>query len=210
MKHKRWPVHIWFLDEDLHKSASYLTDKALLKSINGCVGALMSTYLYMIGIRSKKFYDYFFAKERYKETMDRFFPNWPLNKKPSFAAYNRRESKWCKMCFENWSYAKEYLSILLDEIAYRDGSENENALLLRWIDIDMPHIDLSKARISKVVLPWKAIDPRFRRVDVIEGYRLQFMSMFEDNDPFRAYGNCRRDIPDFVIRHFNASQSYES
>ena len=114
------------------------------------------------------------------------------------------------MCFENWSYAKEYLSALLDEIAYRDGSENENALLLRWIDIDMPHIDLPKARISKVVLPWKAIDPIFRRVDVIEGYRLQFMSMFEDNDPFRAYGNCRRDIPDFVIRHFNASQSYES
>ena len=210
MKHKRWPVYIWFLDEDLHKSATYLTDKALMKSMNGCIGALVSTYLYLIGIRTKKFYDYFFAKEHCQETMDRFFPNWPFNKKPSFVAYNRRESKWCKMCFENWSYVKEYLGILLDESAYRDGSENENALLLRWIDIDMPHIDLPKARISKVVLPWKAIDPIFRRVDVIEGYRLQFMSMFEDNDPFRAYGNCRRDIPDFVIRHFNASQSYES
>lgn len=210
MKHKKWPIYIWFLDKDLPKSAEYLTDKALLRSIDGCIGALVSTYFYMIGIRTKKFYDYFFAKERVQETMDRFFPNWPLSKKPSFAAYSRRESKWCKMCFENWSYAREYLEALLDEAAYRDGSEHASASFLPWLDLDMPHIDLPKARIDEVVLPWKAIEPRFRRVDVIEGYRLQFMSTFEDGDPFKAYGSCRRDIPQFVVEHFNLGMAMES
>lgn len=210
MKHKKWPIYIWFLDKDLSKSAEYLTDKALLRSIDGCIGALVSTYFYMIGIRTKKFYDYFFAKERVQETVDRFFQNWPLSKKPSFAAYSRRESKWCKMCFENWSYVREYLEALLDEAAYRDGSEHPSASFLQWLDLDMPRIDLPKARIDEVVLPWKAIEPRFRRVDVIEGYRLQFMSTFEDGDPFKAYGSCRRDIPQFVVEHFNLGTAMES
>ena len=210
MKHKNWPIYIWFLDKDLQKSAEYMTGKALIRSIDGCIGALVSTYFYMIGIRTKKFYDYFFSKERAQETMDRFFPNWPLSKKPSFAPYNRRESKWCKMCYENWAFVRKYLDILLDEVAYRDGSEHENTMILNWLDFDMPHIDLPKAGISDVALPWKVIEPRFRRLDVIEGYRLQFMSMFADNDPFKAYGSCKRDIPEFVIDHFNSSQTFES
>ncbi len=64
MKHKKWPIYIWFLDDDLVKSANYLTDKALIRSIDGCIGALLSTYFYFIGIRSKKFYDYFLVKNR--------------------------------------------------------------------------------------------------------------------------------------------------
>lgn len=210
MKHKKWPVYIWFLDKDLMKSASYLTDKALLRSIDGCIGALMSTYFYMVGIRSKKFYDYFFSKEHADETMHRLFPNWPMKKKPLFSAYGRKESKWCRMCFENYNYVKDYLKVLLDEVEWRDGSANENAHILSWIELDMPHIDLPSAKLQEIYLPWKAIDPRFRRVDVIEGHRLQFMSTFEDNDPFKAYGSCKRDIPMFVLEHFNSSQAFES
>lgn len=210
MKHKKWPIYIWFLDNDLRKSAEFLTDKVLLRSIDGCIGALMSAYFYMIGIRSKKIYDYFFSKERVDETMSRFFPSWPFKKKPSFNAYSRKESKWCKMCYENWSYTKEYLSILFDEATYRDGSENEKTAFLIWLDYSMPSTDLPKTGLDKVYLPWKAVDPKFRRVDVIEGYRLQFMSTFEDTDPFKAYGSCKRDIPEFVLKHFNLQQALES
>lgn len=210
MKHKKWPIYIWFLDNDLRKSAEFLTDKALLRSIDSCIGILMSTYFYMIGIRSKKIYDYFFSKERIDETMSRFFPSWPFKKKPSFNAYSRKESKWCRMCYENWSYAREYLSILLDETAYRNGSESEKAAFLNWLDYGMPSIDLPRVHLDKVYLPWKVVDPKFRRVDVIEGYRLQFMSTFEDNDPFKAYGSCKRDIPEFVLKHFNMQQTFES
>ena len=205
MKHKKWPIHIWFLDDDLQKSASYLTNKALMQSINGCAGALVSTYFYFIGIRNKKFYDYFFNKDNVHETMDRFFPNWPLSKKPSFAAYGWKESKWCRMCRENFNYCKSYLSILLDEFSFRDRSGNENSRLLEWIDFDMPNIGLVDARLNEIYLPWKVVDPKFRRVDVVEGYRLQFMSTFEDNDPFKAYSSCPRDIPEFVIKHFRLS-----
>lgn len=210
MKHKKWPIHIWFLDNDLQKSASYLTSKALAKSIDGCIGAMMSTYFYFIGVRSKKLYEWLFAKERMQETMDKFFPCWPLSSKPSFAAYGWKESKWCKMCRENFELCKSYLSALLDEAAWRDGHEHKCAPMLQWIVLDMPTIDLPAVGLDDVVLPWKAIDPKFRRADVIEGYRLQFMSTFEDNDPFKAYGSCKRDIPAFVLEHFNVSQAFES
>ena len=209
MKHRKWPICIWFLDKDLQKSASFLTDRLLMKSIDGCLGALLSSYFYIIGIRSKKFYDYFFSKEHVDETMCRFFPNWPLKKKPSFSAYRRKESKWCRMCYENWAYAKCYLKHLLDESEWRTGTVNESAKVLDWIEYDMPSISLPSANLNEVYLPWKSIEPRFRRVDVIEGYRLQFMSTFEDNDPFKAYGACKRDIPDFVLQHFNLQGIYE-
>lgn len=136
-----------------------MTDKALLRSIDGCIGALLSTYFYMIGIRSKKFYNYFFDKAHARETLDRFFPNWPMKKNPSFNAYSRKESKWCKMCGENWRHTLQYLRALLDEIAWRDGSESEKSNILQWIDFDMPKIDLPDAGISNVCLPWKVIDP---------------------------------------------------
>jgi hypothetical protein len=148
MKHKKWPIYIWFLDKDLQKSAESMTDKALLRSIDGCIGALLSTYFYMIGIRSKKFYDYFFAKDHMQETMDRFFPNWPSNRKPSYAAYSRKESKWCRMCLENYNYVKDYLVVLLEEAAYRDGQEHGLASIQRWIEYDMPHIDLPAAGLD--------------------------------------------------------------
>lgn len=148
MKHKKWPIYIWFLDKDMQKSAEFMTDKALLRSIDGCIGALLSAYFYAIGIRSKKFYDYFFAKERMKDTLDRFFPNWPSSKKPSYAAYNRKESKWCRQCLENYNYAKQYLAILLEEIEYRDGRQPENDNILQWIDYDMPKIDIPRAKIN--------------------------------------------------------------
>lgn len=210
MKHKRWPIYIWFLDKDLHMSAKYMTDKALLRSIDGCIGAIVSTYFYLIGIRSKKFYDYYFAKERLQGTMDRFFPNWPLSKKPSFAAYGHRESKWCKSCRENYDYLVNYLKMLFDEHEYRNASPHESTSFIDWLEMDMPHIELPHAGIDSIVLPWKVVEPRFRRVDVVAGYRLQFMSLFEDNDPFKAYGSCKRNIPQFVIDHFNGGQAFES
>lgn len=210
MKHKQYPIHIWFLDDDLQKSAEYLTDKALSKTIGGCVGSLLSTYFYFIGIRSKKFYSYFFSKEQKENTMVEFFPNWPLKKQPLFNAYGRKETKWCRMCRENFDYVKQYLSILLDEYAYRNSSEHEMTSFLQWLEFDMPKIDLPFARIDIIYLPWKVINPRFRRQNIVEGYRLQYMSAFKTTNPFEEYGSCKRDIPKFVLEYFNASNIFNS
>ena len=205
MKHKSWPVHIWFLDEDLVMSAQHMTDKALLKSTDGCVGAIVSTIMHFIGIRSKKFYDYFFSKENAADTMDRFFANWPLKKKkPQFLAYGWKESKWCRSCHENLDYCIECLKALVDEVAYR-GMHHDGALFLSWLESDMPSIDFPYSSINEIVLPWKVLQPKFRRLDIVEGYRLQFIDSFEDGDMLKAYGNCCRDIPKFVLDYFNAS-----
>lgn len=55
-----------------------------MKSISGCMQALIATRFYFIGIRSKKFWSYFFDKVRKDETMDKFFPLWPLKQTPKF------------------------------------------------------------------------------------------------------------------------------
>jgi len=43
---------------------------------------------------------------------------------------------------------------------------------------------------------------RFRRKDIIEGYRLQYMDVFLWQDPIGAYGSSDRDVPDFVVKKF--------
>lgn len=201
MKLKNFVVHIWFLDADLQKSASFLTNKTLLKSIDGCIGVLISTYLYFIGIRSKKFYDYYFAKERIDETINRFFPNWPLSKKPAFSSYSYKESKWCRQCHENYDYVLSYLRELLLEYEYRNGHQHLNTRIIDWFDLDMPKFDFPYANVD-VILPWKSLDLKYRRQNIIDGYRLKFMSTFEE-DVFKEYDKCPRDIPDFVIKYFN-------
>lgn len=210
MKVKKWPIYIWFLDSDLVKSAKYLTDKALMRSIDGCFGAIVSALLYMAGIRTKKMHSYCFSKERAEETLLEKFPSWPFKKNPSFIAYNRKESKWCRACGENFAYCKAYFAILLDEIAYRTSAEHEKAKFLEWLEFNVPSDLIPYAGLKEIYLPWKAVNPKFRRTDTIAGYRLQFMDSFEDNDPFKAYGSCKRNIPDFVLEHFNSGQLFES
>ena len=206
-KKKTWPVFVWFLDKDLASSASYLTNEALNRSINGCIGALVSAYFYFVGIRTKKIYEHFFSKENAQSTLDEHFLGWPLKKLPSFASYSRKESKWCRSCNENFQYIKTYLNALLDEFCYRSGHEHRDAKLAKWFDFSSTTIDIPNASIQEVVLPWKVLEPRFRRIDIIEGYRLQFMSLFENDDPFGAYSNCKRDIPEFVVEHYRLNNT---
>ena len=161
--------------------------------------------MHMAGVRSKKFYEHFFSKDLQQESTSRIFPMWPLRKKPSFSSYGWRESKWCRSCLDNYEYTKSYLSALLDEHEYRFSTSHANAQFLSWVELDAPKLGLPLLGLSDVILPWKVIDPKHRRVDVIEGYRLQFMSTFDCDDPFAAYGSCKRDVPSFVLQHFNAS-----
>lgn len=210
MKFKKWPIHIWFLDDDLQKSAEFLTDAALKTSISGCFGAMMSAYMHFIGIRSKRFYSYYFGKEHIAETMANLFGAWPSKRRPMLSAYSWKESKWCRSCHENFDYVCQYISILLDEFYYRTKSIHDISSSAEWVKTAIGNVMFPYAGIENVSLPWKAIEPRFRRVNVIDGYRLQFMSKFEDNDPFKAYSKCIRDIPDFVLDHFNSRNAFES
>lgn len=209
MKKKKWPIYIWFLDDDLVKSASFLTEKTLIRSIDGCIGAIVSTYLYFIGIRSKKFYDYYFSKENISSTMSRFFASWPSDRPPKFNAYSRKESKWCRMCLENFEYVEQYLQILLDEYIYRHRNAHHLSNFVGWAAEVKHKTGIPSANISNAVLPWKVIDPKFRSINIIDGYRLQFMKSFESDDPFLEYKNVPRDIPKFVVDYFGLEKTFE-
>ena len=179
MKNRKNIVHIWFLDEDLHKSAEMLTDKLLSKTIDGCIGAIVSTCMYLTGIRSKK-----------------------------FNAYGWKESRWCRMCHENYDYVVSYLSALLDEHAYRHSSMHADHEVLQWAMSNSIVECFPYARIESISLPWKCIDVKFRSSDIVAGYRKQYCSQIEDGDAFAAYGSCRRDIPQFVVDELGLSNAY--
>ena len=199
---KTYPIQIWFLDNDLQKSAEYMSNKALVTSADGCFHALVSARLYFVGVRTKTFYKHYFSKDKWPETKDRFFPMWPLRNKPSFMSYASKASKWCRMCAEHYSYVKKYLDVLLSEYEFRFGKQHGLAKYLEWEEIDAPKLSIPSGNIKKICLPWKCLDPKWRRKDIIEGYRLQFVSSFEDDDVFKAYNGSKRDMPEFVIRHF--------
>ena len=142
--------------------------------------------------------------------MGRFFSNWPMKKKPSFSSYGWKESKWCRACHENYDCCISCLSALVDESAWRMSLDHSHQAFLEWLQNDAPQLDFPYAGIDDVTFPWKVIDPKFRRADIVQGYRLQFISTFEDGDMFKAYGSCKRDIPAFVLEHGNGSLAFES
>ena len=111
MKFKQYPVLVWFLDEDMQHSAAMLTNKHLVKTISGCLQCLLSARFYFIGFRSAKFYKYYFDKDHKAETMDKYFPLWPLKTKPSYQGYNSKEGKWCRKCLEHYTYIINFSTI---------------------------------------------------------------------------------------------------
>lgn len=209
-KKRKHVVHVWFLDNDLSKSAEMLTDKCLIKTIDACIGCIVSTCMYLAGIRSRKFYSYFFSKENIDETMSTKFIGWPLHKKPSFNAYSWVESKWCRMCHENYDLVVNYLSILLDEYTQRHSSMHPSYPALQWAEVNEITASFPYASIEDVIFPWKAVDPQFRTEDIVGGYRKQYCAtQIEDGDAFKAYSKCKRDIPAFVVEAFNLKDAFE-
>ena len=201
-KFKQSSILIWFLDEDLRKSAEYLTNIALGKTIDGCFATMSTALLYFIGNRNKKAYEYYFGRDKKEETMDRFFPAWPFRKSPQFRYYTSHPAKWVRMCKEHFDYVKAYFDALLDEYEYRFGRRHPLANFSDWVDADMTR-KIPEAHIKAIALPWKSLKLKFRRKDIIEGYRLQYADVFLWGDPHAAYLNSNRDIPDFVMKMFN-------
>lgn len=209
-KKRKYVVHLWFLDNDLMKSASMMTDRCLSKSIDACIGCITSTCMYLSGIRSKKFYSHFFSKENIDETMITKFAGWPLSKSPSFNAYSWIESKWCRMCHENYDMTVSYLSALLDEYIWRHSRMHQSHSVLQWATSNELMSSFPYAHIEKVAFPWKSVDPKFRTEDIVTGYRKQYCAtQIEDGDAFKAYSRCKRDIPDFVVEAFSLKDTFE-
>ena len=166
------------------------------------MAALTDVRLYAGGVRSKRAYQYYFSAERRQDTLDRLFPDWPFRKQPQMKYYTSRASKWTRMCREHAERVLAYMEALLDEYQYRRSRPHQWSKFAEGAgQADLP-ADLPASGQAEVVLPWKSLKTRFRRRDVIEGYRLQYMDTFLWQDPIGAYGSSDRDVPDFVVRHF--------
>lgn len=195
--HKSYPIQVWFLDEDMQKSASYLTNKLLNKSILGCYQALLSARFYFIGIRNQKAFKWHFDKARKAETMEKFFPAWPLKMRPSFMQYGSRLSKWTRKCDEHVRFIKAYMSELTAEYEYRFGREHGLHKFLVWLDLDAPKLAIPEGHLTKITLEWKSINPRYRSKDIIAAYRTQYKHYLY-NDGVKITDFTKRDMPEFL------------
>lgn len=202
MKYKAYPIQIWFLDDDLAKSAQMLSNKHLNKTIDGCYKALVSVYFYAYGIRSKKFYKHYFSKDLKRESLDSLFPCWPLKQLPSYAAYNTRTSKWCRKCKEHMDYVTAYMEALCSEYEYRTGKVHGLAKFLEWMLVDAPKIKVPIGNLKKIVLEWKVLAPKNRRKCILEGYRLQYKHVLQ-NDGIKVSDFTKRDIPEWLLEKDN-------
>ena len=102
------------------------------------------------------------------------------------------------MCKNHYDYVVRYLELLLDEHAYRFKKEHESAQFTEWERFDAPKIALKEANLSKIVLPWKNIDPK----DIIAAYRRQYKARI--GHPIEAYSDTPRDIPDWIMSDYAA------
>lgn len=75
------------------------------------------------------------------------------------------------MCREHYDYVKSCLRHLLDEYQFRFKKEHGLAKFLDWLEIDAPQLDIPEAHLSKISIPWKCLNPRWRRKILVDGYR---------------------------------------
>jgi hypothetical protein len=197
---KSYPIQIWFFDDNLVTSAEYQTNKTLESSIRGCIQALLSSYFYMNGIRSQKFYKYYFDKDKIDIYLSEYFPYWPFKKKPSFALYNSKTSKWCRSCKEHFDIVKLYLECLFNEYEYRFSKTHTMYDILDWFNTT-PN-KLPAANLKTIIFPWKVINPRYRNKDVCLSYRTTFLRRLTSETIFEEFKDTKRNIPDYIINYF--------
>lgn len=199
-------IQIWHLDEDPIVSASYLSNGLLHKSIKGCIQALLATRFYFIGIRNKKFYKYFFSKEHKANTMNTFFPLWPYEKPPLFSFYDSRQSKWCRKCKEHADYVVSYLEALVLEYEFRFKKTHSGRKFLDWLLTDAPELKIPVGHLKKVIFEWKCLNLKYRKKDIIQGYRDQCRALLQ-NDGIKISDFTNRDIPKFLLDDSQMSQT---
>lgn len=199
-----------FLDEDLVKSAQALSNLHLEMMIRNTSQILFCGLFYFIGIRNKKFYDFYFGKERKSESIAKWFPTYPMRKFPSFKFYNSVESRWVRKCGDHMSYLIDYFDILLEEHCFRYNRDHELYELKYFFDTIIPTLGAARGivipfvNLKKIVIPWKNLDPRFRKKDLIEGYRKYYRYIVWN--PYVQCGDTKRDLPEWLTRGRDMTQ----
>ena len=204
MSNKFLKPNILFLDDDLEKSSQYLNNKNLSRNIRNVAQVILAILFYYKGIRSDRIFRYYFSKDNKTESIDRFLPTYPFDK-ISFNKYTSQEAKWGRKCLEHFSYLVTYFECLLNEWMYRFGKDHELYELLDFYKTMMFNMKIPKANIKKIVLPYKNLPIRFRKRNLVEGYRKYYRSILVD--PMAEYSKTKRDVPSFLLDDYLNGES---
>ena len=90
------------------------------------------------------------------------------------------------------------MSALLDEYEYRTGKVHGMSKFAEWLEFDAPKLHIPKGNLKKLVLEWRVLNPKFRRKDIIEGFRLQYKSVL-GNDSLKIDDFTKRDVPEWLM-----------
>ena len=205
---------IFFLDEDLKKSSQMLTNKYLDMNIKNCCQVLVCSLLYIVGIRNKRACKYYFSKENKKESLHKFFPTWPLKEAPKFIKYNSQEAKWCRKCKNHYDVILKYFEELLNEYSFRFNHDHNLYEMFDFLSMEQFHISINLGipvvfiKDLKIILPWKNLPLKYRKRNIIEGYKAYYKSILID--PFFEYENSKRSIPEYLFEGNEIEETYSS
>ena len=195
---------VLFLDKDVSKSARCLTNFHLEHGIRNSIQVLLCSIYYLIGFRNRTIFKHYVSKDRWDETRFKYFPQYPLNTMPKFSYYSSYESRWCRMCNDHYGYLSEYLGCMLEEHAFRYNSEHRMAEMhdfLRTLPFEIAVRRglklVSLKDKTRMQLPWKNLPVKFRKKDIIAGYRAYYRSIIPS--ALDAFIGTKRDIPDFLL-----------
>jgi hypothetical protein len=201
---------ILFLDEDLKKSARSLTNYFLEKNISSTAQVLMCALFYFTGLRNRTLFKHYVSRERWDDTKFKYFRNYPLKSLPVYTFYNSEESRWCRKCLDHYNYVCDYLDELLAEYEFRFGKPHKEAEMGNFLREEPMSIAVGNGIIiptlknkSKFRLPWKNLPPKYRKKDIILGYRKYYSSIILS--PLDAFVGSKRDVPDFLQKKMEAT-----
>ena len=106
------------------------------------------------------------------------------------------------MCSEHYEYVKSYLNILLNEYQFRFQKEHGLAKFIEWLDFDAPKLNIPAGNLKHIYIPWKCLNPKYRKKDLTAGYRAQYKALLE-NDGIKVTDFKNRDIPEFLVSKTN-------
>ena len=99
-------------------------------------------------------------------------------------------------------YVTAYMEALCSEYEYRTGKVHGLAKFLEWMLVDAPKIKVPIGNLKKIVLEWKVLAPKNRRKCILEGYRLQYKHVLQ-NDGIKLSDFTKRDIPEWLLEKDN-------
>jgi hypothetical protein len=103
-----------------------------------------------------------------------------------------------------------YFEYLLNEYSYRFGKEHELYDMLDFLKMELFHItirfgyNIPYIENLKIILPWKSLPIKFRRKNIIDGYKQYYKHIIID--PLFEYSYSKRDIPEFLFEGNNIDE----